>query len=62
MVTLEDKLPKEELPANVYFCSPNISEENEHVINFNELVPTTISKLTTTTTNMWDGLFFFYAL
>ena len=39
MVTLNGGIPTEALPANVYFASASITEDTNHVISVNSLVP-----------------------
>ena len=38
MITLDTRTPREEVPANVFFCSPNVKEESEHIINLDSLL------------------------
>ena len=45
MVTLDDKCPTEELPDNVYFCSPHYISNGTNIINLNDLLPTVMEYL-----------------
>ena len=46
MVSLDDKCPTEEVPDNVYFCSPHYTEStNKNIINLNSLLRTVMEYL-----------------
>ena len=45
IVTLDDKCLTEEVPANVYFCSPHYTSNGSNIINLNDLLPTVMQYL-----------------